>query len=135
MFQEHKLSFGTVPSHLLRTSAGTLGRVRFAVSPNERLLRELVGTLDDGLQPAAETWRRVGAAAEQAGLLRPSYGHVRRLVCAERALRRVRARRREVLADAAARLAAGAVPNVPRLIETLTALHEEELVFLEHKAL
>lgn len=109
--------------------------MRFAVSPNERLLRELVSALDREHQPAAETWRLVGAAAGQAGLPRPSYGHVRRLVCLERALQRVRRERREILADAAARLAAGGVPNVPRLIETLTALHEEELVFLEHKAL
>jgi hypothetical protein len=107
--------------------------VRFAISPNERRLVELVRALDDEKQPAAETWRRVGAAAERLGLARPSYGHVRRLVCLDRALRRIEAERRALLGEAAVRLIAGGVPDIRRLIETLTELNDEELVFQEHK--
>jgi hypothetical protein len=107
--------------------------MRFAVSPRERRLWDLVRALDRAEQPAAETWRLVGAAAERLELPRPSYGHVRRLVCVARALERIRKERGRVLGDAATRLVAGAVPNVPRLLDTLSELREEELVFQEHK--
>jgi len=44
-----------------------------------RLLRE-VARIDDGKMPIAEVNRRLGRAAEELGLLRPSYERVRVLV-------------------------------------------------------
>ena len=55
-------------------------------------------------------------------------------MCLARELERIRKERRAVLGVAGARLAAGGVPDVPRLIDELVELHErEELVFQEHK--
>ena len=61
--------------------------------------------------PAAETCRRVGAAAEELGLMRPSYGHVRRIVRVERRRRELRARQRKVLAGRGCRPRRGARPE------------------------
>jgi hypothetical protein len=44
----------------------------------------LAYAFDDLNQPMAETWRRVGAAAEALGLFRPSYPHLRRFILAKR---------------------------------------------------
>ncbi len=97
-------------------------------------MADLVRALDREEQPAAETWRLVAAAAERLGQARPSYGHVRRLVCRERELERLRRERRAVLSRAGERLLAGGVPNVPLVIERLTEIRDrEELVFQEHK--
>ncbi len=134
MFLEHKLSFGTVPLHILRSATRHALGMRFAISARDRRIADLVRVLDQDEQPAAETWRLVSAAAERLGERRPSYGHVRRLVRVERALRLLRRERREVLAAAGVRLAAGGVPSVPRLIDKLGELRDrEELVFQEHK--
>ena len=55
--------------------------MRFASSRSTRpRLRELVAALDEDDAPAAATWRLVGETAATAGLPRPSYPHVRRLV-------------------------------------------------------
>jgi hypothetical protein len=63
-----------------------------------------VRELDDPTQPIAETCRRVGDTAWGAGLVRPSYPHLRRLVRAERRRRATEQARREaaraVLEDA-----------------------------------
>ncbi|HSL64351.1 MAG TPA: hypothetical protein VK874_06790 [Gaiellaceae bacterium] len=63
-----------------------------------------VRELDDPAQPIAETCRRVGAAAWSAGLVRPTYPHLRRLVHAERRRKRTETARRQaaraVLEDA-----------------------------------
>lgn len=48
------------------------------------LILGLVHAYDDPAQPIAETWRRVGAVADEIGLFRPSYSHLRRLVLAKR---------------------------------------------------
>jgi hypothetical protein len=48
------------------------------------LILELARALDDRRQPVAETVRLVGDAAEQLGLIRPSYSHLRRFIQAER---------------------------------------------------
>ena len=71
--------------------------------------------LDDGGTSIAEIWRQVGAAAEQLGLTRPSYVHVRRLVVAERERREVireqREAMREIAADVAIDLIVGRTVN------------------------
>jgi hypothetical protein len=61
---------------------------------------DAIRRLDDPRSPIAETCRQVGAFAVKAGLPRPSYVHVRRIVVAERE------RAREA-ADARAALVAG----------------------------
>lgn len=40
--------------------------------------------LDDDAQPIAETWRAVGAVADELGLMRPGYDSIRMLVAAHR---------------------------------------------------
>lgn len=45
---------------------------------------DLIRALDDREQPIAETCRRIGAAASELRLPRPSYVHLRRLVHLER---------------------------------------------------
>lgn len=108
--------------------------VRCAISPNDLRILELVRALDDEDQPAAETWRLVSDAAERLGLRRPSYGHVRRLVRVERALRRLQVEARDVLTDAGVALLAGRVPPVLRVIDEVTEIRRrEELVLQEHK--
>jgi hypothetical protein len=110
--------------------------VRFAISPNDVRLVQLVAHFDRADHSAAETWRQVSLAAERVGLSRPSYQHVRRLVRVERRLQELRAQKREVWRDAAARNAAGLVPSV---VWTLSRVRElqlaEELVLQQHKPL
>jgi hypothetical protein len=45
---------------------------------------DAIRRLDDRRHPIAETCRRVGTFAEGAGLTRPSYVHVRRIVIVQR---------------------------------------------------
>jgi hypothetical protein len=109
--------------------------VRSAISPNDPRLAALVAALDEEDQPAAETCRRVGAAAEELGLLRPSYGHVRRVVRIERRRQELRREARQVVAGAVSRSAAGLAPSVVLVLERLRELQlAEELVLQEHKA-
>jgi hypothetical protein len=109
--------------------------VRSAISPNDPRLAALVAALDEEDLPAAETCRRVGAAAEELGLIRPSYGHVRRVVRIERRRGELRREARQVLAGTVSRSAAGLVPSVVLVLERLRELQlAEELVLQEHKA-
>jgi hypothetical protein len=109
--------------------------MRSAVSPNDPRLSALVAALDEENVPAAETCRRVGAAAEEIGLLRPSYGHVRRIVRVERRRQELRREARQVLSGAVQTSAAGLVPSVVLVLERLRELQlAEELVLQEHKA-
>jgi hypothetical protein len=110
--------------------------VRFAISPNDLRLVQLVAHFDRPDHSAAETWRQVSLAAERVGLNRPSYQHIRRLVRIERRLQELRAQRREVWSDAAARNAAGLVPSVAWTLSRVRELQRaEELVVQEHKPL
>jgi hypothetical protein len=110
--------------------------VRFAISRNDLRLVQLVAHFDRDEHSAAETWRQVSLAAERVGLRRPSYQHVRRLVRVERRRRELRAQRREVWQDAAARNAAGLVPSVAWTLSRVRELKlAEELVVREHKGL
>lgn len=107
--------------------------MRSAISPNDPRLAALVVALDQEDLPAAETCRRVGAAAEEIGLIRPSYQHVRRIVRVERRRRELRAEARKVLSGAVATSAAGLVPSVVLVLERLRELQlAEELVLQEH---
>lgn len=108
--------------------------MRSAVSPNDPRLRALIAALDEEDAPAAETCRRVGAAATELGLTRPSYGHVRRTVRIERRRQELSREARQVLAGAASTSAAGLVPSVVLVLERLRELQlAEELVLQEHK--
>jgi hypothetical protein len=64
--------------------------------------------LDDRSESIAEVARRVGAAAEKAGLTRPSYVHLRRLIQAERCRQD---ERREMIGDVASDLVRGLLVN------------------------
>jgi hypothetical protein len=109
--------------------------MRSAISPNDPRFSALVAALDEDDVPAAETCRRVGAAAEEIGLIRPSYQHVRRIVRVERRRRELRAEARKVLSGAVAASAAGLAPDVVLVLERLRELQlAEELVLQEHKA-
>jgi hypothetical protein len=109
--------------------------MRSAISPNDPRLCALVAALDEDHVPAAETCRRVGAAADELGLIRPSYGHVRRIVRVERRRRDLRAEARKVLTGAVSTSAAGLAPSVVLVLERLRELQlAEELVLREHKA-
>jgi hypothetical protein len=61
-----------------------------------RILRA-VRELDELSNSMAETCRRVGERAEELGLHRPSYGHLRRFIAAERARRAADEARRDAL--------------------------------------
>ena len=108
--------------------------MRFAISPNDLRLVQLVAHFDRADHSAAETWRQVSLAAERVGLRRPSYQHIRRLVRIERRLQELRAQQRDVWKDAATRSAAGLVPSVEWTLSRVRELRlAEELVVQEHK--
>lgn len=108
--------------------------MRFAARRQDPRLHALVVGLDDGAQPAAETWRRVGEAAVELGLPRPSYHLVRGLVREERLRRRART---EVRRAALGVLGAAASPravNLPVALDALAhARAKERLVSQRHK--
>ena len=67
--------------------------------------------------------------------MRPSYGHVRRIVRIERRRRQLRRDARQVLAGTLSTSAAGLAPSVLLVLERLRELQRaEELVLQEHKA-
>jgi hypothetical protein len=78
-----------------------------------RLLK-LARELDDRQQSMAETCRRVGARADDLGITRPSYVHLRRYI---RAQRELRAELSAVLEDVVVDLLASRAPKVDRSIE------------------
>ena len=105
--------------------------MRFASSRASRpRLRELVAALDEDDAPTAATWRLVGETAAKAGLPRPSYPHVRRLVAAERRRRRARRELRDAVKEAASTVASGRAPSfdytLGRLLDAQAALADEE---------
>jgi hypothetical protein len=73
-----------------------------------------VRRLDDEKESIAETCRRVGDVAVALGLARPSYVHLRRIVKADRELRRAR---RQIAGEVVSDLAAGLAPRLERAIE------------------
>jgi hypothetical protein len=71
------------------------------VSPRlDSRLRRAAVRLDDPREPMAETWRRVGAVAEELGLTRPGYDSIRLIVRDHRRAREeIRAHLEPVLSD------------------------------------
>jgi len=113
--------------------------MRFASSRASRpRLRELVAALDEDGVAAAATWRLVGEIAANAGLPRPSYPHVRRLVAAERRRRRAQRELRDAVREAANAVAAGRAPSfdhtLGRLLDAQAALADEEACVSETQA-
>ncbi|HWH05799.1 MAG TPA: hypothetical protein VNT23_05115 [Gaiellaceae bacterium] len=108
--------------------------MRFAVSPADPRFHALVVALDQEGTPMAETWRAVGNAAEELGLLRPGYHMVRVLVRSVRAVRGARAQLRRAALGV---LASFPSPYVVHLRRALDELHEayerERLVLEQHK--
>jgi hypothetical protein len=84
---------------------------------------EAVRALDDRGEPMAETARRVGAAAAELGLPKPSYVHLRRLIVAHRdeqdAERARRAEIRRILGDAYLDLYRGRVVDAYELADRI----------------
>jgi len=75
--------------------------VRIAPRYDERIIMAAL-ELDDRDEPIAEICRRVAAHAQEHGITRPSYVHLRRLIRAERERRDEElARRRELMRIAA----------------------------------
>ena len=66
-------------------------------------VRAAVERLDDDSRPVAAVWRDVAVLADDLGLTRPSYTHVRRLVLVGRGLRSARRQVRELLREGASR--------------------------------
>ena len=109
--------------------------MRCAISPNDPRVAVLVAAVDADEQPMAETWRRVAAAAERAGMRRPSYQHVRRLTLVDRRRRELQREGREVWGKVATTMAAGRVPSAQLVFEAVRGTKlEQELVLQEHKA-
>jgi hypothetical protein len=108
--------------------------VQFSVPRLDPRLHALVVGLDRDDAPAAETWRRVGEAAQELGLPRPSYHTVRELVTVERLRRRARTVTRQATLEVA--LAAGTtrVVALPIALDALAlARARERLVSDRHK--
>jgi hypothetical protein len=78
-------------------------------------LLETIRALDDRSLPIAEVNRRVGRVAEELGIFRPSYPHVRRLIQEQRLREDEELARREeiraILKETANALLAGRVPD------------------------
>ncbi|HUH15840.1 MAG TPA: hypothetical protein VML35_08145 [Gaiellaceae bacterium] len=109
--------------------------MRFAIQPNDRLVRELVGMLYREDDSYAATWRAVGSALENGGFRRPSYELVRRLAGLERLRRERRAAVRQAQRDvAAAFLLSWRAVDTPIALERLRdAQRDERLVTQWHE--
>jgi len=109
--------------------------MRFALSPNDRRVQDLVVALDRDDVPFAETWRAVGDAASQLGLLRPGYHLVRELAKAARVLRAARADTRRAMRRALMAVGSPYAYNLRRSARQLVDAYEHEVLVLEqHKA-
>jgi hypothetical protein len=108
--------------------------VDFAARRQDPRLHALVVALDTDDQPAAETWRRVGAAAVELGLARPSYHTIRELVRAERLRRRARTETRKAALGVLGATASSRAVDLPIALDALSyARAKERLVSDRHK--
>lgn len=97
-------------------------------------LHALVVGLDRDGAPAAETWRRVGEAAVELGLPRPSYHTIRELVRTERLRRRARTVTRRAALDVLVAAGSSRVVDLPIALDALAhAKAKERLVSDRHK--
>ena len=134
VFLEHKLSFGTVPLHILRSRRG---RLSVCASPSQRGIAGSPTSSASSTRTSNRPRRRGGWSR------RPQNGSASGVrataTCADSCASSGRcgccaASGGTILTAAGVRLAAGGVPSVPRLIDKLGELRDrEELVFQEHK--
>jgi hypothetical protein len=97
--------------------------MRFTVPRrSDAAIHRLASRLDRPDQPIAETWRLVCDSADRAGLRRPSYANVRRLVLGER---RRRAELAAVVDETLAMIIAGRVPALPVVLERVNAANSK----------
>lgn len=109
--------------------------MRFALSPNDRRIHDLVAALDRDDVPFAETWRAVGDAASQLGLRRPGYHLVRELTRAARVLRAARADTRRAMRRALLAVGSSYTNNLRVAARQLRDAYEHEVLVLEqHEA-
>ena len=103
------------------------------VREDPRIHALVVGLHADGA-PAAETWRRVGEAAEELGFSRPSYHLIRELVRAEERRRRARTATRQAALGVVTALGSSRVVDLPVALDALElARAKERLVSSRHK--
>ncbi len=100
--------------------------MRFAVAADDPRLRELVALVYEGDVAAAEIWRRVGDAAAQTGIRRPSYSTVRRLVRRERRRRQAQAEVRAAAREAVLAIGSSRVVDLPSALEKLELARAKE---------
>lgn len=108
--------------------------MRFALSPNDPRLRDLVRALDRDDMPMAETWRAVGEGAWRLGFHRPGYHVVRHLVRADRARRAARGEVRKAAVDVLLSFSSPYAVRIPQALDRLElARARESLVLKQHK--
>jgi hypothetical protein len=108
--------------------------VDFSVPRGDPRLHALVVALDRDGAPAAETWRRVGEAATELGLPRPSYHTIRELVRAERLRRRARTTTRRAALEVLLAAGSSRVVDLPIALDALErARAKERLVSDRHE--
>ena len=100
--------------------------MRFAVAAEDPRLRELVAVAYESDVAAAEIWRRVGDAAAQIGMRRPSYSTVRRLVRRERRRRQAQAEVRAAAREAVLAIGSSRVVDLPIALEKLELARAKE---------
>ena len=106
----------------------------FSVPRCDPRLHALVVGLDRDGAPAAETWRLVGEAAVELGLLRPSYHTIRELVRAERLRRGARTTTRRAGLDVLVAAGSSRVVDLPIALDALAhARAKERFVSERHK--
>ena len=108
--------------------------MRFALSPGDVRIQVLVAMLDDADAPFAETWRRVGKAAEELGFTRPGYHLVRVLARAERLRRRAKTEMRKAVVGVLEAFASPPAMDVQNAAEKFgDAWAKERFVLEQHK--
>ena len=108
--------------------------MHFAVPRLDPRLPAFVVALHCDGEPAAATWRKVGEAAEDLGILRPSYHTVRLLVRAEELRRAARTAARRAALDVLVAAGSSRVVDLPIALDALErAQAKERLVSDRHK--
>jgi predicted nucleic acid-binding protein len=108
--------------------------MRFSIAREDARVHALVVGLHRDGTPAAETWRRVGEAAEELGISRPSYHTIRELVRAEEVRRRARTATRRAALGVLSAAGSFRVVDLPIALDALElARAKERLVSDRHK--
>ena len=108
--------------------------MRFTTSRDDPRIHALVVGLHTDGAPAAETWRRVGEAAEELGISRPSYHLIRELVRTEERRRRARTETRHAAVGVLTAVGSSRAVDIPIALDALNrARARERLVSTRHK--